>query len=111
MPLTEKGSEIKQAMEKEYGPEKGERVFYASANKGTITGVHDEPSEYRYGGADPAGEVPQYRTQGTSGTTDAEYTQVDPELTLAELQRRNEEYWRQKQSVPLQPDVQKVRPV
>jgi hypothetical protein len=41
MPLTNKGEKIKRAMEKEYGKENGERVFYASANKGTITGVHD----------------------------------------------------------------------
>jgi hypothetical protein len=41
MPLTSKGEEIKGAMEKEYGKEKGESVFYASANKGTIKGVHD----------------------------------------------------------------------
>jgi len=40
MPLTKKGSKIKRAMEKEYGKKKGERVFYASANKGTIKGVH-----------------------------------------------------------------------
>ena len=40
MPLTPKGEKIKEAMEKEYGKEKGERVFYASANKGTIKGVH-----------------------------------------------------------------------
>ena len=39
MPLTEKGETIKGAMAEEYGPEKGERVFYASKNKGTITGV------------------------------------------------------------------------
>ena len=41
MPLTSKGAEIKHEMEKEYGEKKGEQVFYASANKGTITGVHD----------------------------------------------------------------------
>lgn len=41
MPLTSKGEKIKANMEREYGPEKGERVFYASANKGTISGVHD----------------------------------------------------------------------
>lgn len=40
MPLTKKGRKIKAAMTKEYGADKGERVFYASANKGTITGVH-----------------------------------------------------------------------
>jgi hypothetical protein len=42
MPLTDKGREIMAAMKKEYGEEKGERVFYASANKGKITGVHDQ---------------------------------------------------------------------
>jgi hypothetical protein len=42
MPLTEKGEKIKGAMEKKYGPEKGEKVFYASKNKGTITGVDDD---------------------------------------------------------------------
>lgn len=39
MPLTPKGKEIKGAMEKEYGEKKGEQVFYASKNKGTIKGV------------------------------------------------------------------------
>jgi hypothetical protein len=42
MPLTEKGEKIKSAMVSQYGSEKGERVFYASKNKGTITGVDDE---------------------------------------------------------------------
>jgi len=40
MPLTKKGTKIKSAMTKEYGAKKGERVFYASANKGKIKGVH-----------------------------------------------------------------------
>lgn len=40
MPLTKKGSEIMQAMMKEYGMRKGKAVFYASANKGRIKGVH-----------------------------------------------------------------------
>lgn len=39
MPLTPKGKKIKAAMEKEYGKERGKRVFYASENKGTIKGV------------------------------------------------------------------------
>lgn len=39
MPLTKKGKKIMGAMKKEYGPEKGKRVFYASANKKTIKGV------------------------------------------------------------------------
>lgn len=40
MPLTKKGQKIKAAMTKEYGAKRGESVFYASANKGTISGVH-----------------------------------------------------------------------
>jgi hypothetical protein len=40
MPLTAKGNKIMAAMKDQYGSEKGERVFYASENKGTIKGVH-----------------------------------------------------------------------
>jgi hypothetical protein len=39
MPLTAKGEKIEGAMKQEYGPDKGESVFYASKNKGTISGV------------------------------------------------------------------------
>jgi hypothetical protein len=39
MPLSKKGEEIKAKMKREYGKEKGERVFYASENKGVIKGV------------------------------------------------------------------------
>lgn len=39
MPLTKKGDEILAKMEERYGTEKGKEVFYASRNKGTITGV------------------------------------------------------------------------
>lgn len=40
MPLTDKGERIMKEMKDEYGPKKGREVFYAAANKGTITGVH-----------------------------------------------------------------------
>lgn len=40
MPLTKKGEKIKENMEKQYGEKKGEKVFYASQNKGTIKGTH-----------------------------------------------------------------------
>ena len=40
MPLTKKGAKIKRNMQQTYGARKGTRVFYASANAGTITGVH-----------------------------------------------------------------------
>lgn len=34
MPLTKTGAKVKASMTKQYGAEKGERVFYASINKG-----------------------------------------------------------------------------
>ena len=40
MPKTKKGKKILKKMQKTYGKKKGKRVFYASANKGTIKGVH-----------------------------------------------------------------------
>lgn len=40
MPFTSKGKKIMSAMKKQYGGKKGESVFYASLNKGTISGVH-----------------------------------------------------------------------
>jgi len=39
MPQTKKGKKIENAMEKEYGTEKGKRVYYASIVKGRIKGV------------------------------------------------------------------------
>ncbi len=39
MPLNAKGKKIKKSMEKEYGAEKGKKVFYASENKGTVSKV------------------------------------------------------------------------
>jgi len=44
VPLTGKGEKIKKAMKKQYGNEKGERIFYASANKGTITNIDKKRS-------------------------------------------------------------------
>lgn len=39
MPLTPKGTKILSAMKQQYGEKKGEEVFYASKNAGSITGV------------------------------------------------------------------------
>jgi hypothetical protein len=47
MPLTRKGEEILANMRSQYGPKKGTSVFYASRNKGTITGVDPESSHGR----------------------------------------------------------------
>jgi hypothetical protein len=40
MPLTKKGKTILREMVEQYGAKKGKAVFYASQNKGTITGTH-----------------------------------------------------------------------
>lgn len=45
MPLTAKGDKILAAMIEKYGEKKGKEVFYASRNKGTITGVDAEAIE------------------------------------------------------------------
>ncbi|KKR19974.1 MAG: hypothetical protein UT51_C0011G0006 [Candidatus Nomurabacteria bacterium GW2011_GWC2_39_41] len=39
MPLTKKGTKLLRKFKGEYGAKKGEQVFYASENKGTIAGV------------------------------------------------------------------------
>lgn len=40
MPLTRKGTKVLKEMRGTYGKEKGERVFYASQNKGVLKGTH-----------------------------------------------------------------------
>lgn len=45
MPLTSKGRKIMAAMAKEYGADKGKQVFYASKNKGKITGVEGKSNK------------------------------------------------------------------
>jgi hypothetical protein len=45
MPLTDKGQKIMANMKKQYGSKKAEKVFYASRNKGTISGVDPESSK------------------------------------------------------------------
>jgi len=44
VPLTPKGRKILAEMKREYGPKRGEQVFYASKNAGRITGVEKRPA-------------------------------------------------------------------
>lgn len=39
MPLSAKGRKIRKSMEDQYGKKKGDRIFYASENKGKIKGL------------------------------------------------------------------------
>jgi hypothetical protein len=63
MPLTSKGKKIKSAMTEQYGEKKGEQVFYASKNKGNITGV-DRPKAVR---AKVAKKYPDMGDSGNGG--------------------------------------------
>lgn len=47
MPLTSKGQKILANMSKEYGAKKGKSVFYASINKGKITGAEGKSRRKR----------------------------------------------------------------
>jgi len=49
VPLTDKGKKIIKSMKKQYGKKKGEKIFYASANKGTITGIEKRKHAYKGG--------------------------------------------------------------
>jgi hypothetical protein len=49
MPLSKKGVKIKKAMVEQYGKKRGEQVFYASQNKGTITGTEKKQKKKRRG--------------------------------------------------------------
>ena len=50
MPLTTKGTKIKSTMKKQYEEKKGEQVFYAAANKGTVKDV-EKKQEFKKGGS------------------------------------------------------------
>jgi hypothetical protein len=45
MPLTKKGKKIKRNMREQYGPDKGDEVFYASQKKGSIKGTHKKKAK------------------------------------------------------------------
>lgn len=60
-PLTGKGQKILSSMQDQYGSEKGKQVFYASKNKGKISGVDaDQPPAYTY---PQQAQIPVQQTQ------------------------------------------------
>ena len=63
MPLTAKGTKIMGAMKETYGAKKGESVFYASRNKGRISGVEKASGKsHRWDGSSRGGRT-RTRTQ------------------------------------------------
>jgi len=45
MPLNKKGKKVKKAFEKEYGKKKGDSIFYASINSGTVKNATKKKSK------------------------------------------------------------------
>ena len=71
MPLTSKGKKIKSAMTKQYGEKKGEDIFYASANKGTIKGVAKGQKLKAGGSVGKAGSKAKSKTKSKSRVNEA----------------------------------------
>jgi hypothetical protein len=71
MPLTKKGKSIKSAMTKRYGENKGEQVFYASANKGTIKGVEKRQKLKAGGSVAKAGTKAKSKKKSKSRVNEA----------------------------------------
>jgi hypothetical protein len=102
MPLTSKGEEIKSAMQDQYGKEKGEQVLYASANKGTISGIdamdaeqqRDESGRFGSGGGSaspPAGKGPEGGGGSTTSKSLKSVLQMGEERYQASSQRATQE--------------------
>jgi hypothetical protein len=71
MPLTSKGTKIKAAMKKQYGAKKGEDVFYAAANKGTIKGVAKKQKLKAGGSVGKAGSKAKPKAKSKSRVNEA----------------------------------------
>jgi len=74
-PLTKKGEKILAAMKKVYGEEKGEQIFYASKNKGTISGVDKKMK-------DAKGDISYYKHFNITETGMGDFlAQLEPSMT------------------------------
>lgn len=113
MPLTSKGEEILANMKKEYGPEKGEQVLYASKNAGTVTGIDQGIGEmpvnpFPEGSGQPVATAAPALQGSVAGdplgkdvaprdAAPAEASQLEgmlpPTLSTSELAARSREIW------------------
>jgi hypothetical protein len=95
MPLTEKGETIKGAMEEQYGEGKGEQVFYASKNKGSISGVDKSDADEPALEASRASKEEERQRKGERASEQGEADPIaqlkDAELTLEQLEREQEQ--------------------
>jgi hypothetical protein len=91
MPLTSKGSKIRSAMQTEYGQDKGDNVFYASQNKGTITGTHRGKAKHAKGNPHMKVEVSMRRQGASDAEIQMAVNKAEREHN-AESQRRDNPY-------------------
>jgi hypothetical protein len=98
MPLTEKGEKIKGAMQKEYGEKKGEQVFYASKNKGKVTGVDKNSHITSHSVGDDAQHM---------GFTGEGATPVEKLVSQCDALEKRMDFWEKKQSMK---KPEKVKP-
>lgn len=94
MPLTSKGNKILANMVKQYGKKRGQEVFYASENKGTIKGVHKKAKESFEGKTTeplkfPKDELPK----GTSDTAAPETKEPGEDKKPEDAKTPKEAYW------------------
>jgi len=71
MPLTKKGTKIKSAMKKQYGEKKGEKVFYAAANKGTVKDVEKGQKLAKGGSVGKVGKSAKPKAKSKSRVNEA----------------------------------------
>lgn len=91
MPLSKKGGKIKAAMEADYGQEKGRSVFYASQNKGTISGTHKGRAKHAKGNPHMKVEVSMRRQGASDAEIQMAVNKAEREHN-AESQRRGNPY-------------------
>ena len=95
MPLNAKGNKIMGNMEKEYGPEKAKRVFYASINAGKIKGV--EPKKKAKGGG--TREDPTFPGPFSEDYDDLYEPSDEPtSVRLKRMEQKNRDYWAKKKA-------------
>lgn len=90
MPLNAKGKKIKAAMMKEYGAEKGKKVFYASENGGTIHGVVKEEgaTEHHVHHLHRPGSIVHHHHHYDDGASVVHHHYKHPNMTVAHVHHK-----------------------
>ena len=88
MPLNKKGKKIMKSMKDQYGEKEGKAVFYASKNKGTISGVEKKVTKAAMGRAMFSQTIS--KAPGKAQREEKESTINDAKETLEDLNSKLE---------------------